>query len=114
MTKKKRSISYEFSIYQGQRLERLAKTHQTSPQAIAMNIADIVQKFASLNNPDQVQQVLRAIKIKHLKQKLAKKIKDIEEIRHVNNIVSVKLKEYEEDYLAIVELGKALETLNKV
>lgn len=114
MPNKSRKSYYELTIYQQQKLESLAKSLNTSPQSILSDIQDILEELANLEDTGQIKAIFTNIRVRWLKEKITEKNKEIEAIKRINETLSAKLKEYEEDYLAIIELGKALETLNKV
>ncbi len=113
-SKKKKYVKYELSYKQKQKLFKTAQKNDSNPDKIVNQIEEFLDSFSEYNETDLWEKLLSFLHLKMLEDKINQKSDDIIETKKKINREKKHLGEYEEDYLAIVELSRALDSLNKV
>ncbi|OLS32738.1 MAG: hypothetical protein HeimAB125_05890 [Candidatus Heimdallarchaeota archaeon AB_125] len=113
-SKKKKYVKYELSYKQKQKLFKLANQNDSNPDKIVNQIEEFLDRFSEYDEEDLWEKLLSFLHLKMLEDKINQKSDDIIETKKKINQEKKFLGEYEEDYLTIVELNRALDSLNKV
>ncbi len=113
-SKKKKYVKYELNYKQKQKVVKLATKLESHPDTIVNRIEQFLDDSSEVINLDTWQTILTFLNLKLLEEKTRQKADDIIETKKKIKIQHKLLEEYEDDYMAIVALGKALESLNKV
>ena len=113
-SKKKKYVKYELNYKQKQHVIKLAKKINSNPDTIVNRIEQFLDDSSDAINLDSWQRIIVFLNFKLLEEKIKQKADDIIETKKKIKIQNKLLEEYEDDYMAIVALGEALESLNKV
>lgn len=113
-SKKKKFVKYELNYKQKQNLIKLAKKLDSNPDRIVNKIEQFLDESSDFINLDTWQNLLTFLNIKLLEEKTRQKADDLIETKKKIKIQYKLLDEYEDDYMTIVALGEALESLNKI
>ncbi|MHA1514629.1 MAG: hypothetical protein ACTSPF_03740 [Candidatus Heimdallarchaeaceae archaeon] len=113
-SKKKKYVKYQLSYKQKQKLFKLAKQNNTNPDKIVNQIEEFLDSFSEYDENDLWEKLLSFLHLNMLEDKTKQRSDDIIETKKKINQEKKFLIEYEDDYLTIVELNRALESLNKV
>ncbi|MHA1668270.1 MAG: hypothetical protein ACTSUR_06385 [Candidatus Heimdallarchaeaceae archaeon] len=112
--KRNRYFKFELTYKQKQKLLTLSNKYEFDPETILQNIENFLDKLSSFSIDEIWDKVVKGLSIEFMKSKIRERSDDIIETKKRINMQKKLLHEYEDDYLAIVELGKALELLNKL
>ncbi|MHA1552251.1 MAG: hypothetical protein ACTSUP_04520 [Candidatus Heimdallarchaeaceae archaeon] len=107
-------VKYELSYEQKRKLLKLSSKHKIDPENIILIIEEFFDEWSENTNNISWETVLTYLNTKILERRINKMSDEIIEIKKKNNIQKKMLVEYEDDYLALIELGKALESLTKI
>ncbi|MHA1202963.1 MAG: hypothetical protein ACTSQ4_10645 [Candidatus Heimdallarchaeaceae archaeon] len=113
-SKKKKYVKYELNYKQKQKVVKLAKKLESNPDTIVNKIELFLDESSDVINLDSWQTILAFLNLKLLEQTIRQKSDDVIETKKKIKIQQKLLEEYEDDYMAIVSLGEALESLNKL
>ena len=113
-SKKKKYVKYELNYHQKQTLIKLAKNLDSNPDTIVNRIEQFLDESSELITLDTWQTLLTFLNLQLMEQKTRQKADDIIETKKKIKLQNKLLEEYEDDYMAIVALGEALESLNKI
>lgn len=107
-------IKYELTYKQKQKLLKLSSKHKIDPENIILIIEEFFDEWTE--NPNQItwETVLTYLNSKILEDRINNMSDEVVEIKKKNKVQQKMQVEYEDDYLALIELGKALETLVKI
>ena len=112
-SRKKKYVKYELNYKQRQKLLGLSKAMESNPDTIVNRIEQFLDENSENITLGSWQNVLAFLNLKLLEDRIRQKSDDIVETKKKIRIQKKLLDEYEDDYMAIVSLGQALETLNK-
>ncbi|MHA1346821.1 MAG: hypothetical protein ACTSVO_06055 [Candidatus Heimdallarchaeaceae archaeon] len=107
-------IKYELSYKQKQKLLKLSTKHNIDPENIILIIEGFFDEWSENTNNISWETVLTYLNSKILEKRINTMSDEIVEIKKKNNVQKKMQVEYEDDYLALIELGKALESLTKI
>ncbi len=107
-------VKYEFTSKQKIKINGLATKFEVDPERVISIMEDFLDRFADYDDLKFWDKILSFLNMKMLDYRTRKMADDIIETKKKLKVQKELLSEYEEDYLAIVQLGKALESLNKV
>ena len=107
-------VKYEFTSKQKIKINGLAAKYEVDPDRIISIMEEFLDRFADYDDLKFWDKVLSFLNMKMLDYRTRKMTDDIIDTKKKIKVQKELLSEYEEDYLAIVQLGKALESLNKV
>lgn len=110
----KKYIKYELSYEQKRKLLKLSSKHKIDSENIILIIEGFFDEWSENNNNVRWETVLTYLNTKILDKRINNMSDEIVEIKKKNNIQKKMMVEYEDDYLALIELGKALESLTKI
>jgi hypothetical protein len=110
----KKYVKYELSYKQKRKLLKLSTKHEIDPENIILIIEEFFDEWSENTNNISWQTVLTYLNIKILNKRINNMSDEIVEIKKKNTTQKKMLVEYEDDYLALIELGKALESLTKI
>lgn len=110
----KKYVKYELSYKQKRKLLKLSTKHEIDPENIILIIEGFFDEWSENTNNISWQTVLTYLNTKILDKRINNMSDEIVEIKKKNTIQKKMLIEYEDDYLALIELGKALESLTKI
>ena len=110
----KKYVKYDLSYEQKRKLLKLSSKHNIDPENIILIIEGFFDEWSENTNNISWETVLTYLNAKILERRINKMSDEIIEIKKKNNIQKKMLVEYEDDYLALIELGKALESLTKI
>ncbi|MBY9002095.1 MAG: hypothetical protein KGD64_14340 [Candidatus Heimdallarchaeota archaeon] len=111
---KTKYIKYELTYKQKQKLLKLSEKHRIDPENIVLIIESFFDEWSENVNNITWETVLTYLNSKTLKNRINKMSDEIVEIKKKNNVQKKMQIEYEDDYLALIELGRALESLTKI
>ena len=107
-------VKYEFTSKQKIKINALAVKFEVDSDRIISIMEDFLDRFADYDDLKFWDEVLSFLNMKMLDYRTRKMADDIIDTKMKIKVQKELLSEYEEDYLAIVQLGKALESLNKI
>jgi len=110
----KKYVKYELSYEQKRKLLKLSSKHEIEPENIILIIEGFFDKWSENTKNISWQTVLTYLNTAILDKRIKNMADEIVEIKRKNTIQKKMLVEYEDDYLALIELGKALESLTKI
>ena len=113
-SRKKKYVKYELNYKQKQKLLELTKVLESNPDTIVNRIEQFLDENSENITLSLWQNVLAFLDLKTLEDRIRERSDDIIEIKKKITTQRKLLDEYEDDYMAIVSLGQALESLNKV
>ncbi len=113
-SKKKKYVKYELNYNQKRKVIQLAKKLDSHPDTIVNKIEQFLDESTEMITLESWHSILAMLNFKLLEDRIRQKSDDLIETKKKIKIQTEMLLEYEDDYLAIVELGKALESLNKL
>jgi len=111
---KTKYIKYELSYKQKQKLLKLSSEHNIDPENIILIIEEFFDEWSENPNNISWTTVLTYLNSKILENRINKMADEVIEIKKKNKIQQKMQIEYENDYLALIELGRALESLAKL
>lgn len=110
----KKYVKYELSYEQKRKLLKLSSKHKFDPENIILIIEGFFDEWSENTNNISWNTVQTYLNVMILERHINKMSDEIIEIKKKNNIQKKMQVEYEDDYLALIELGKALESLTKI
>ncbi len=110
----KKYVKYELSYDQKRKLLKLSSKHNIDPENIILIIEGFFDEWSENTNTIRWETVLTYLNTKIFEKRINNMADEIVEIKKKNNIQKKMQFEYEDDYLALIELGKALESLTKI
>jgi len=113
-SKKESYIDFTLNDYQSKKIEYLANESGVTPQFIIYELEHIISQLIEGKSGKEFMEMLNCVKIEKLKKDIEKKKREIKEIQQQITELDKRLKEYEDDYVAIIELSKALDNLLKI
>ena len=114
MSDKKKYVKHDLTYKQKQKILDISQKNEIEPEKILELIEEFFEQFSEYNNLDFWEKIRYFFNLRLLEEKTKQKTEDIVEIKKKIKTQKDLLIEYEDDYLAIVELGKALDSLNKI
>lgn len=113
-SKKKKYVKYELNYAQKQKLIKLSGKLDSNPDTIVNKIEQFLDESSEMINLESWQTIITYLNLKLLEEKTRQKADDIIETKKKIKVQNKLLEEYEDDYMAIVALGEALESMNKI
>ena len=110
----KKYVKYELSYDQKRKLRKLSSKYDIEPGNIILIIEGFFDEWSENTNNIRWETVLTYLNTKIFAKRINNMADGIVEIKKKNNIQKKMQVEYEDDYLALIELGKALESLTKI
>lgn len=107
-------IKHELSYNLKQKLLKISNKNNIDPENIILIVERFFDEWAENQNEITWDTVLTFMNIKILDSRVNKMADEIIEIKKKNKEQQRVQVEYEDDYIALIELGKALESLTKV
>ncbi len=114
MSSKKKYVKHDLTYKQKQKILNISQKKDLDSKKILELIEEFFESFSEHNNLDFWKKIRFFFNLRLLEEKTKQKTEDIVEIKKKIKIQKDLLVEYEDDYLAIVELGIALDSLNKL
>jgi hypothetical protein len=114
MSNKKKYVKHDLSYKQKQKILDISQKNDIEPDMILELIESFFENFSEHNNLDFWRKISFFFNLRLLEDKTKQKAEDIVEIKKKIKKQKDLLVEYEDDYLAIIELGRALDSLNKL
>ena len=110
----KKYVRYELNYEQKRKLLKLSSKHSIDPENIILIIEGFFDEWSESTKKISWETVLTYLNTKILAKRINNMADEIVEIKKKNNIQKKIQVEYEDDYLTLIELGKALESLTKI
>jgi len=110
----KKYVKYELNYSQKQKLIKLAGQIDSNPDTIVNKIEQFLDEFSHSINLDSWQKILTFLNLKLLEEKAREKADEIIETKKKIKIQTRLQDEYEDDYMAFIALGEALDSMNKI
>ena len=114
MSDKKKYVKHDLTYKQKQKIIDISQKNDLDSNTILEQIESFFENFSEYNNLDFWKKISFFFNLRLLEEKTKQKTEDIVEIKKKIKIQKDLLIEYEDDYLAIIELGRALDSLNKL
>ncbi len=114
MSNKKKYVKHDLTYKQKQKIMNISQKRDMDSSVILEQIESFFEKFSEHDDLDFWKKIRFFFNLRMLEEKTKQKTEDIVETKKKIKIQKDLLIEYEDDYLAIVELGRALDSLNKL